>query len=96
MDHIFSKIQPATDINDKVRQKEISLKKSWITKDWDHRIDTTALGCLITDAYFIFSKLTKQGKPKYPRDSLRGGQEISSRILAISFWSIRGVQKRYG
>ena len=32
----------------------------------------TVLVYLVTDTYFAFPKLTKQGKPKYPRGSLRG------------------------
>ena len=66
MDHTFSKIQLATDSSNKARQKGIALEKSWITKDCDHRMDATALGCFVTDVYFAFSKLTKQGKLKCP------------------------------
>ena len=93
MDHIFSTIQPGTDVHNRIRQKTIALEKAWLCKRWEHRMDATALGFIATDAYLAFAKLTPQGQIKYPcGKSGGGGDGRGNRNGPLQFMRNLGLQ----
>ena len=65
MDHMWTTMQPATDVHNKLRQKGLVMEKAWVTKKWECRVFCTATAVMTTNSFLAFAQLTEQGRNKY-------------------------------
>ena len=62
---MWTTMQPATDVHNKLRQKGLAMEKAWVTKKWECRVFCTATAVMTTNSFLAFAQLTEQGRNKY-------------------------------
>ena len=66
------------DISNHARQSELALETAWATQQWDHRVISTILGIIETDAFDMWQHIHLQGKDYSHADVT---EEVAYRLL---------------